>query len=227
METLSWGWVSRNALNILTGDSNDHLLNYAITIWVKHIVIFLQVNIHFVLASAIKVSRIALNIWPYEVLMIFLIMRPSFGLSWWHQGHFDACEFSRKYVGLPTTAPGNMTHRLGSHLPPTLELIHGNVFFTRNENEPGKKIFIRLERWWSMSQLTVKNLPKAGFVSPLLAFRQCRGWGVAISLIDQPLKRLRLIQSIRQITSTIKHRTDSVQNWQLWKISLKTVQEIY
>ena len=72
-----------------------------------------------------------------------------------------------------------------------------------------------------------KNLSKAGFVSPLLALRQCRDWGAAISLIDQPLKRLRLIQSIRQITSTIKHRTDSVQNWQLWKISLKTVQEIY
>ena len=72
-----------------------------------------------------------------------------------------------------------------------------------------------------------KNLSKAGFVSPMLALRQCRDWGAAISLIDQPLKRLRLIQSIRQITSTIKHRTDSVQNWQLWKISLKTVQEIY
>ena len=56
-----------------------------------------------------------------------------------------------------------------------------------------------------------KNLPKAGFVSPLLALRQCRDWGAAISLIDQPLKRLRLIQSIRQITSTIKHRIDTRQ----------------
>ena len=103
-------------------------------------------------------------------------------------------------------------------------------FFYLKRKWAWQKIFIRfilfMAGWWSMSQLT-KNLPKAGFVSPLLALRQCRDWGAAISLIDQPLKRLRLIQSIRQITSTIKHRTDSVQNWQLWKISLKTVQEIY
>ena len=67
VESLSWGWVSRNAVNILTGDSNDHLLNYAITIWVKHIVIFLFVNILLDLASsAVKVSRIALNLWPYD-----------------------------------------------------------------------------------------------------------------------------------------------------------------
>ena len=56
-----------------------------------------------------------------------------------------------------------------------------------------------------------KNISKAGFVSPLLALRQCRGWGAVISLIDQPLKRLRLIQSIQQITSTIKHRIDTRQ----------------
>ena len=123
-------------------------------------VIFIWVNILLDLASAIKVSRIALNLWPYEVLMIFLIMRPSFGLSWWHQGHFDACEYSRKYVGLPTTTPGNMTHRLGSHLPPTLELIHGNVFFYLKRKWAWQKMFIPfilfMEGWWSMSQLTVK-----------------------------------------------------------------------
>ena len=158
-------------------------------------------------------------------------MRPSFGLSWWHHGHFDACEYSRKYVGLPTTTPGNMTHRLGSHLPPTLELIHGNVFFLPETKMSLTKniysIYSFHGRMVIHDSVDCKNLPKAGFVSPLLALRQCRDWGAAISLIDQPLKRLRLIQSIRQITSTIKHRTDSVQNWQLWKISLKTVQEIY
>ena len=144
VESLSWGWVSRNAVNILTGDSNDHLLNYAITIWVKHIVIFLFVNILLDLASsAVKVSRIALNLWPYDsvndllnhaaiIWVIVMTPRPF----WWVWIVSQVCWAFNDYTNY--TWKYDSLFRNSSAFNTSVDSWKCFLLNTWNENEPDK-----------------------------------------------------------------------------------------